>query len=113
MENGKPISLEQAIAQSEIDGGCRFAEFPEGKILKVQTRNTLYEIRKHDSKEFIRGNKKYCPDWTECRIVGSTWGGSMLKMRYIGINMFLEIYLSSIGNTITTSAIQTIEETNE
>ena len=97
------------IAQSEVDGGCDWSAFPEGKTLHMQTLNTHYTLQKRGGKSFIRGHAKFCPDWTLCHINGSTWGGSMLKMNFIGRGMRLEFWTEPFG-TITTSTIQEITE---
>jgi len=44
----------------------------------------------------------YCPDPVPVRIAGSTWGGSMLKLRFIGRGMHLE-FCHPTYHTITTS----------
>jgi hypothetical protein len=43
-------------------------------------------------------------------IAGSTWGGSMLKMRFIGRGMHLEFHHPAYSTPIITSAIQEIRE---
>lgn len=101
--------INDAIAESELLGGCDFAKFPDGKILFVRTWNTQYEVRKNGNRTFIRGSKIYCPDWTECCIHGSTWGGSMIKTNFVGRNMHLEFWTAADG-IITTSLIADIEE---
>lgn len=81
-----------------------------GKSLKVQTRNTLYVIEKRGENDFwISGHAKYCPVPTKANIHGSTFGGSMLKMNYVGRDMHLEFSIPG-HDPITTSAIQDITE---
>lgn len=98
------------IAESELAGGCWWDKMPEGSKVKVQTQNTLYELKREGGKDYIKGNAKYCPDWSECIVQGSTWGSSMLKMGFIGRGMYLEVYLFDINNTILTTAIKEVEE---
>ena len=40
----------------------------------------------------------------EVRIHGSTWGGSMLKEKYVGRGMYLE-FVHPVYRTITTSRV--------
>ena len=103
--------INDAIADSELQGGCRFDEVPENQIVRVQTHNTLYELVKRGGKEYIRGNQNYCPDWTECRLSGSTWGGSMLKVRFIGRGMRMEAVL--VDGFFTTSEIREVSLLNK
>jgi hypothetical protein len=122
--------INRKLTQSEIEGGI-WLTMPEesatiayreakekgnvlavGKTLLVQTKNTLYRIEKRGEKDFwISGHPKYCPEPREANIHGSTWGGSMLKMGWVGRGMRLEFNLEPWdGHTITTSEIQEITE---
>ncbi len=81
------------IAQSEIEGGVCLDDLSEGAVLKVETQNRWYTILIRDcGKELIWGHPQYCPDPVAVRIAGSTWGGSMLKLRFIGRGMHLEFW---------------------
>src|SRR5882672_9604573 len=79
------------LLRLELNGGVHFDKLPAGAIVEVQTRNTLYTIRKEIDRTLIRGHAKYCPEWTECHINGSTWGGSMIVGDFIGNGMHLEV----------------------
>ena len=106
--------INRNIEQSEKDGGIWAKDVPEGCGIEVQTQNTLYEFRKHPTNNNfwqVKGHARYCPTWTDCRIVGSTWGGSMIKTGFIGVGMHLEIILLSSGTelyqgTMTTTRIK-------
>ncbi len=81
-----------------------------GKTLLVQTKNTLYTIRKTGEESYtIEGSARFCPIPTECNIHGSTWGGSMLKVNFIGRGMRME-FSTKIHHTITTTTIQEVTE---
>ena len=77
---------------------------PVGRVLIVQTQNTRYRIIKTGDETFtIQGHP--------CRIHGSTWGGSMLRVGWIGRGMHLEYSL--LGNSrgaYITSRIMEIKE---
>lgn len=108
--------INRAIAQSEIEGGVFLESLKPGTILKVQTKNTLYIIQKTGDTPavyLIMGHPRYCPTPSPTTIIGSTWGGSMLKVGFIGRGMRMEFsdprYCAPRG-TITTSEIQEITE---
>ena len=96
------------IDQSEKDGGLDLTGLIEGDEVHVQTQNTLYKIKKAEDRWFhIEGHAKYCPTPTRGRIQGSTFGGSMLKLNFLGINMHMEMVLDGWG-VVTTTAIKEI-----
>jgi hypothetical protein len=93
------------IVRSEIEGGVYLDDLSEGAVLEVETQNHEYTIvvQGRDT-ELISGHPQYCPDPVAVRIAGSTWGGSMLKARFVGRGMHLEFQHPSY-RTITTSPI--------
>ena len=63
----------------------------DGEVLEVETQNRWYTIVVgRRGKDLIWGHPKYCPEPVAVWIEGSTWGGSMLKMRFVGRSMYLE-----------------------
>lgn len=102
------------IAQSEIEGGVYLDKLEPGAVLHVRTKNTSYTVEKiEDGKYLISGHPKYCPTPSLTFISGSTWGGSMLKVGFIGRGMHMEYSdprYSSRPGTITTSEIQEVTE---
>lgn len=102
--------INRNIAQSEIDGGIFLDKLLTDRVLKVQTRNTLYTIHKISDNEYtIQGHSKYCPTPVKCNIHGSTRGGSMLKVDFIGRGMQLE-FSTPEYECVTTSTVQEITE---
>lgn len=94
------------LAQSERDGGVFTKDILPGSTVLVQTRNTLYTLANHGDRWVGQGGK-HLPEATEVHVNGSTFGGSMIKVGFIGIGMCLE--LGRTGRSIlTTSAIQSI-----
>lgn len=92
------------IEQSKKDGGIDLRELKVGAEFFVQTQNTIYHVIKTgDTTYTIQGNERICPEPKACRISGSTWGGSMLKMNFVGINMHMEFYVDK--KMYTTSKI--------
>lgn len=93
------------IVQSEIEGGVHLDDLGEGAVLEVETQNRLYTIVNCGrGKALISGHYKFCPHPVLVWIHGSTWGGSMLKVRFIGRGMRLE-FQHPTYHTITTSRI--------
>jgi hypothetical protein len=58
----------------------------------------------------ISGHPQFCPLPVQVTIAGSTWGGSMLKMRFIGRGMQMEFHHPAYNTPIVTSPIQEIRE---
>ena len=97
--------ITQRIQQQEEGGGVNIVLLQPGIKIEVQTRNTLYHIEILDPNEGkikIQGGK-YFPEPTEAYLHGSTWGGSMLKLQWIGHEMHMEIGAHKV---VTTSAVQ-------
>lgn len=109
-------AINSNLAKSEIDGGVFLSRLAPGTKLEVQTKNTLYRIEVVEGgsgKVEIQGHPRYCPDPTPARIHGSIWGGSMLKMNFIGRGMNLEFSTDSHPQAISTSTIQEVTEIND
>ena len=100
--------VNNAIQESELAGGIWWRGLPVGSVVQVQTANTLYRLEKREDGDYISGNQKYCPEPTKVSIHGSTWGGSMLKIGFLGMAMYLEFSVEGHG-TITTSLMSNVE----
>lgn len=88
--------------------GVYLDELEQGRILEVQTENHLYRIVNCGKGEaLICGHPEYCPIPAAATISGSTWGGSMLKMGFVGIGMRLEFRMAGNG-VVVTSRVQHI-----
>jgi hypothetical protein len=99
------------IVQSEIEGGVHLGRVAPGTVLEVRTQNRAYTIRYQGfGQALISGHPVFCPEPTLVNIHGSTWGGSMLKEKFIGRGMRLEFGHPSCS-PITTSIILEVRET--
>ena len=99
------------IAQSEIEGGVSLNDLPPTTVLEIQTQHHCYlVVLLNDNKALISGHPQYCPEPTQVAIAGSTWGGSMLKRRFVGRGMHLEFSHPQYPTPIVTSPIQEIRE---
>jgi hypothetical protein len=79
------------IVGSEIEGGVHLRDLPPGTVLEIRTQNRAYTVLYQGSdRAMISGHPVFCPQPVPVTIHGSTWGGSMLKARFIGRGMRLE-----------------------
>lgn len=99
------------IVQSEIEGGVFLKDLPPATVLQIQTQHHCYTaVLLDDGSALISGHPEYCPQPVQVAISGSTWGGSMLKRRYVGRGMRLEFSHPQYRNPIVTSSIRDIRE---
>ncbi len=100
------------IVQSEIEGGVYLEDLALGSKLEVQTQHRWYTVVNcGDGWALISGHPTYCPQPLLVRILGSNWGGSMLKAAFIGQSMHLEFRHPEYLTPIITSCIREIKET--
>ncbi|MGD0694884.1 MAG: hypothetical protein ABSB82_08510 [Terriglobia bacterium] len=97
--------VNRRIVQSEIEGGVNLDSLGEGVVLEIETQHHAYTIvNRGGGWALICGHPKYCPSPVPVKIDGSTWGGSMLRVRYIGRGMRLS-FRHPIYNSVLTSRI--------
>ena len=96
--------------KSEEDDGVWLHEIEEGTVVYLLTRNTLYTIEKRADGFYISGHEKYCPKPVSAILYGSTFGGSMIKAGFVGVDMYLEFTTEGHPGIITTSRIQSVGE---
>ncbi len=93
MSEGHPNlsdDLNEKIAEMERNGGIWLKDVAEGQTVLVQTANTLYTLVNHGDHWTAQGGSRF----ERPRIVninGSTFGGSMIRVGFIGIGMYLEL----------------------
>jgi hypothetical protein len=101
------------LTRSEIEGGVYLDDLSDGVVLEVETQNHGYTIvTGSHGNDLIWGHPQYCPSPVVVKIAGSTWGGSMLKVRFLGRGMHLE-FKHPTYQTIITSRIVNIRAKNE
>jgi len=99
------------IVRSEIEGGVSLEGLPVDTVLQIRTQHHDYTAQLlGKGSALLSGHPQYCPEPVLVTIAGSTWGGSMLKLRYIGRGMHLEFHHPEYSTPIITSAIQEICE---
>lgn len=105
--------INRNLREMEERPGVDLAAMQPGSILRMRTRNTLYTIgREPDGRFMVSGHPTYCPSPTPMNIIGSTWGGSMIRVKYLGEGMHMEAVIMAgphAGQTILTSSIQGFE----
>jgi hypothetical protein len=99
------------IVQSEIEGGVFLEDVSPSTVLQIQTMHHCYTaVLLDSSRALISGHPKYCPRPVLVAIAGSTWGGSMLKLRFVGRGMHLEFCHPEYQTPIVTSPIREIRQ---
>lgn len=83
-------AINRAIAQSDRDGGVFTKDVLPGGSVLVQTLNTLYTLVNHGDRWMAQGGDRL-PEMTIVHVNGSTFGGSMIQVGFIGIAMRLEL----------------------
>jgi hypothetical protein len=99
------------IVHSEIEGGVLLSALPPSTVLQIDTQNHRYTaVILGGSEALLSGHPEFCPEPVVVAISGSTWGGSMLKQRFIGRGMHLEFCHPDYHTPIITSRIEEIRE---
>lgn len=108
--------LQALIEEQTEDVGLFVNQEKPGTIIRVQTQNSTYTLTVIDDKKVtIQGNGRYFNEPGEAEVVGSTWGGSMLKMNWVGVGMCMEIFRIRYQgddprhNVVTTSFVRKID----
>ncbi len=99
------------IVQSEIEGGVFLPDLPQHTVLEIRTMHRCYTaVLLGQGEALLSGHPEYCPQPVLVEIAGSTWGGSMLKLDFVGRGMHLEFHHPEYETPIVTSRIQEVRE---
>ncbi len=95
----------------EIDrqGGVDLGGLESLTCLRIQTRNTEYKITvlaPANSRILLQGGR-FAPTPIEAELAGSSFGGHFLKVKWIGVNMRMELQFG--GRVIVTSPVRSVE----
>ncbi len=75
-----------------------------GTRIFVATKNSLYKFLKEDADTLVvQGGKLKKP--TKVNFSGSTFGGSVIKVGWIGHQMYMEMYIIKSKKTFKTSQV--------
>ena len=103
--------VNRGIVQSEIEGGVFLNDLPPSTVLEIQTMHHCYKaVLLGGSEALLSGHPEFCPEPVQVAISGSTWGGSMLKLQFVGRGMHLEFRHPEYPMPIVTSPIQEIRD---
>lgn len=108
------LSLLKAVESVKDAQGIFLKDIPEDALVEVHTQNSIYEITvidPEDGKVAVCGSGRFFTRPEVCHLSGSTWGGSMLRVKWIGIGMHLEVVRID-GTRIVTSVVRNIEIKN-
>ena len=85
--------------------GLYLRDLASGDLVEIFTQNRVYRlVYQGEGEGLISGHPQFCPEPTPVKILGSTWGGSMIKTDFIGCGMHLE-FLPKGTRRVTTSRI--------
>jgi len=103
--------VNRSIIQSEIEGGVFLKDLPPATVLEIETMHHRYTaVMLGGSEALISGHPEFCPDPVQVAIAGSSWGGSMLKLQFVGRGMHLEFHHPDYAAPIVTSTIREIRD---
>lgn len=108
----EPKLLARIEGQEEKDG-VDLSTKHKGDRVTFETVNTIYEIEKVEERLWLlTGGKRWSGDnaRTKVIIVGSTFGGSIIKVDWLGEGMNVEVYEPSKGKTVVTSPVVNLWE---
>jgi hypothetical protein len=100
--------LDGVIEISSLLEGVTLAALKACDTIHVRTRNSDYEIFMLDPKSgyaLVRGGE-YFAEPVEATVSGSSFGGCMLKLGWLGVGLRIEIYVN--GQRTVTSSVQSL-----
>lgn len=98
-----------------LECGINVHNLKPGTTVYAVTRNSLYKIIKGDGDQYdvsIQGGKHF-PQPVRGNFSGSTFGGSMMKIGWIGYGMYMEIYVPSCRKTYKTTPVKSARVVGE
>lgn len=82
----------------------------EGTELHVHTQNSIYYVTKVKGKDcLIRGNNAWFHKLERVTVTGSTWGGSCMKIGWVGVGMHMEVFRHRVDIPIQDKVVVTSE----
>jgi len=94
------------VAVSSATEGISVRDLEPLTTLHVRTCNSHYRIViARETSVYVEGGR-FFPEATDARLEGSSFGGSLLKMGWIGVGLCMEIVAR--GQRIVTSSVRSI-----
>lgn len=75
------------------DKGIDVSKLEPGTVILVKTRNSNYEITIQKNGLVLLKGGQHLPEAKQARFNGSTWGGTCLKVDWIGHEMYMEFLM--------------------
>jgi hypothetical protein len=110
LDKGFSDEVNAAYDKSTIEGGADLTKLKVGNKLVVQCLDCTLTIERREDGLYISGHDKFCPVPTKARIPGSNFGGSMLRMNFVGRGMYMEFHTDEYPKRIITSQVQEVTE---
>lgn len=90
-----------------LDNGIDVHQLKPGTLLLVVTKNSLYKIARCERRDevYVHGGK-FITTPKRGLFTGSTFGGSMIKVGWIGYGMQMEIFFPDEKARIKTSVVK-------
>jgi hypothetical protein len=95
----------EELSKSESEG-VRLTTLQPLTTLLVTTQNNLYRIIVREGANVLVKGGQFFPEFTDAHLTGSGFGGSMIKLAWIGVGLRMEIW--SDGRPIITSPVRLI-----
>ncbi|MSO84014.1 MAG: hypothetical protein EXQ53_12095 [Acidobacteria bacterium] len=103
----RATTMDGFVAASSAADGITLRDLEPLTTLLVRTYNSLYRIViSRNTAVFVQGGQ-FFPEMTVARLDGSSFGGSFLKMGWIGVGLRMEIWAG--GQRIVTSPVRAID----
>jgi hypothetical protein len=100
--------LQSKISQSKLDEGLSLEELSIGDLVEVKTSHRCYTLENRgDGEVLISGHPRYCPYPVLVKLIGSIWGGPVIKVGFIGRGMSMEFQHPVFG-IVHTSRIESM-----
>lgn len=102
----RAATMDGFVDASTAADGLSLRDLEPLTTLLVRTCNSHYRIViSRNTAVFVQGGR-FFPETTHARLEGSSFGGSLLKMGWIGVGLCMEIWAG--GQRIITSPVRAI-----
>ena len=105
----RQCTLDGFTTEVALADGVGLGELEALSTLLIKTLNSLYRVivlEPPRPRILIQGGR-FFPELTEARLAGASFGGSLLKLAWLGCGLRMEV--CSDGQRIVTSPVQSIE----
>jgi hypothetical protein len=93
--------------------GIYLSELAAGDVLVIETLNSTYSLVYLGAAAALLA--KHSPRFAEpmsVNVLGSTWGGSALKMGFLGVGLCMEVERLEDDKVLVTSPIQSLQHSS-